>query len=224
MKKADSIEKLTQLYLKEIMCRHGVPVSIISDRDSLFTSRFWRSLQETLGTSLDLSTPYHPEMDGQSERTIQMLEDTLRAYVIDIAAPYEALYGRKCRSPVCWSEIRDSQLTDPELIRDTTEKIVQIKNRLLAARGSHRKSLSRNSLRADRVEFCKRRMIVDKGKIDLNRVPDNLSLKFVEIRKEVQNLLGKREIRLRRSTLISLQARTKRREWMKRPDCRDVTP
>ncbi|GKC13933.1 putative reverse transcriptase domain-containing protein [Tanacetum coccineum] len=102
-----------------------------------------------------MSTAYHPQTDGQSKRTIQTLEDMLRACVIDFgsswdchlplvkfsynnsyhasikAAPYEALYGRKCRSPVCWSKVRDSQLTGPELIRDTTEKIVQIKNRLL---------------------------------------------------------------------------------------------
>ncbi|GKC08767.1 putative reverse transcriptase domain-containing protein [Tanacetum coccineum] len=107
------MEKLTRLYLKKIVCRHGVPVSIISDRDSHFTSRFWRSLQEALGTNLDMSTAYHPQTDGQSEKTIQTLEDI---------------------SPVCWSEVGDSQLTGPELIRDTTEKIVQIKNRLLAAR------------------------------------------------------------------------------------------
>ncbi|GKC75237.1 putative reverse transcriptase domain-containing protein [Tanacetum coccineum] len=140
------------------MSKHGVPVSIISDRDSHFTSRFWRSLQEALGTNLDMSTAYHPQTDGQSERTIQMLEDMLRACVIDFgsswdrhlplvefsynnsyhasikAAPYEALYGRKCRSPVCWSEVGDSQLTGLELICETTEKIVQIKNRLLTAR------------------------------------------------------------------------------------------
>ncbi|GKE76350.1 putative reverse transcriptase domain-containing protein, partial [Tanacetum coccineum] len=158
MKKTDSIEKLTRLYLKEIVCRYGVPVSIISDRDIHFTSRFWRSLQEALRMNLDMSTAYHPQMDGQSERIIQMLEDMLRACVIDFgsswdrhlplvefsynnsyhasikAAPYEALYGRKCRSPVCWSEVGDSQLTGPELIRDTTEKIIQIKNRLLTAR------------------------------------------------------------------------------------------
>nr|GEY89745.1 reverse transcriptase domain-containing protein [Tanacetum cinerariifolium] len=153
-----SMEKLTQLYLKEVVYRHGVPISIISDRDSKFTSRFWRSLQEALGTRLDMSTTYHPEMDGQSKTTIQTLEDMLRACVNDFggswdrhlplaelsynnsyhasikAVPFEALYGRKCRSPVGWSEVGDSQLTGPELIRETNKKIVQIKNRLLTAR------------------------------------------------------------------------------------------
>ncbi|GJW32793.1 putative reverse transcriptase domain-containing protein [Tanacetum coccineum] len=156
------MEKLTRLYLKEIVCRHGVPVSIISDRDPRFASRFWTSLQKSLGTNLDMSTAYHPETDGQSERTIQTLEDMLRACVIDFgsgwdkhlplakfsynnsyhasikAAPFEALYERKCRSPVCWSEVGDAQLTGPEMIRETTEMIVQIKNRLLAARSRHK--------------------------------------------------------------------------------------
>ncbi|GJU65412.1 putative reverse transcriptase domain-containing protein [Tanacetum coccineum] len=81
IKKTDSIEKLAQLYLKEIVCKHGVPTSIISDRDNSFTSRFWRSLQEAMGTQLDMSTAYHPETDGQSERTIQTMEDMLRACV-----------------------------------------------------------------------------------------------------------------------------------------------
>nr|GEU84990.1 putative reverse transcriptase domain-containing protein [Tanacetum cinerariifolium] len=137
---------------------HGVPVSIISDRDSLFTSRFWETLQKALGTQLNLSTAYHAEMNGQSERTIQTLEDMLRACVINFgnswdrnlplvefsynnsyhasikAAPFEALYGRKCRSPVCWSEVGDSQLTGPKLIQETTKMIVQIKDRLLTSR------------------------------------------------------------------------------------------
>ncbi|GJZ27343.1 hypothetical protein Tco_0571596 [Tanacetum coccineum] len=167
MKKTDSIEKLTRLYLKEIVCRHGVPVSIISDRDSHFTLNFWRSLQKALGTNLDLSTAYRPQTDGQSERTIHTLEDMLRACVIDFrnswdrhlplvkfsynnsyhasikAALYEALYGRKCRSPVSWSEVGDSQLTSPELIRDTTEKIVQIKNHLLTARSRQKSYVDR---------------------------------------------------------------------------------
>ncbi|GKF66563.1 putative reverse transcriptase domain-containing protein, partial [Tanacetum coccineum] len=72
-----------KLYLKEVVSRHGVPVSIIFDRDSRFTSRFWQSLQKALGTKLDMSTAYHPHTDGQSERTIQTLEDMLRACVID---------------------------------------------------------------------------------------------------------------------------------------------
>nr|GFB93112.1 putative reverse transcriptase domain-containing protein [Tanacetum cinerariifolium] len=135
VKTTDSMENLTQLYLKEVVCRHGIQISIISDRDSKFTSRFWRSLQEALGTRLDMSTAYHSETDGQIERTIQTLEDMLRACVID----FGALYERKCRSPVGWSEVGDSQLTVPELIRETNEKIVQIKNRLLTAR-SHQKS------------------------------------------------------------------------------------
>ncbi|GJW54110.1 putative reverse transcriptase domain-containing protein [Tanacetum coccineum] len=83
MKETDSIEKLTRLYMKEIVARHGIPVSIISDRDSHFTSRVWQSLHKALGTQLDLSTAYHPQTDGQSKRTIQTLEDMLRACVID---------------------------------------------------------------------------------------------------------------------------------------------
>nr|GEW10858.1 putative reverse transcriptase domain-containing protein [Tanacetum cinerariifolium] len=86
MKKTDSMEKLTQLYLKEVVYKHGVPVSIISDRDSHFTSRFWKSLHKSLGKNLDMSTAYHPQMDGQSERTIQMLEDMLSACVIDFGS------------------------------------------------------------------------------------------------------------------------------------------
>ncbi|GJT02363.1 putative reverse transcriptase domain-containing protein [Tanacetum coccineum] len=154
----DSMEKLTRQYLKEVVSRHGVPVSIISDRDGRFVSQFWQSLQEAFGTQLDMSTAYHPETDGQSERTIQTLEDMLRACVIDFgkgwdrhlpliefsynnsyhtsikAAPFEALYGRKCRSPICWAEVGDAQLTGPEIIRETTEKIIQIKHRLQASR------------------------------------------------------------------------------------------
>ncbi|GJX25744.1 putative reverse transcriptase domain-containing protein [Tanacetum coccineum] len=161
-RETDSMETLTRLYIKEIVSRHGVPISIISDRDSHFTSRFWQSLQSALGTQLDMSTAYHPETDGQSERTIQTLEDMLRACVIDFgkgwekhlplvefsynnsyhasikAAPFEALYGRKCRSPVCWAEVGDVQLTGPEIIHETTEKIVQIRQRLQAARDRQR--------------------------------------------------------------------------------------
>ncbi|GJX58713.1 putative reverse transcriptase domain-containing protein [Tanacetum coccineum] len=158
MREDDTLEKLTRQYLKEVVSKHGVPVSIISDRDGKFTSHFWKSLHKALGTRLDMSTAYHPETDGQSERTIQTLEDMLRACVLDFgkgwdkhlplvefsynnsyhtsikAAPFEALYGRKCRSPICWAEVGDSQLTGPEIIHETTERIVQIKSHIQAAR------------------------------------------------------------------------------------------
>ncbi|GJW71302.1 putative reverse transcriptase domain-containing protein [Tanacetum coccineum] len=84
MREDYKMDRLARLYLNEIVARHGVPISIISDRDSHFTSRFWQSMQEALGTRLDISTTYHPQTDGQSERTIQTLEDMLRAYVLDL--------------------------------------------------------------------------------------------------------------------------------------------
>ncbi|GKG45984.1 reverse transcriptase domain-containing protein, partial [Tanacetum coccineum] len=83
------METITRLYIKEIVSWHGVPISIISDCDSHFTSRFWQSMQSALGTQLDMSTTYHPETDEQSERTIQTLEDKLRASVIDFGKGWE---------------------------------------------------------------------------------------------------------------------------------------
>nr|GFA13700.1 putative reverse transcriptase domain-containing protein [Tanacetum cinerariifolium] len=123
----NSMEKLTRRYLKEVVSRNGVSVSIISDRDSKFTSHFWHSLNKALGTQLDMSTSYHSQDDGQSERTIQTLEDMLRACMIDFG---KALYGRKCQSLVCWAEVGDAQLTGPEIVHETTEKIIQIKKRI----------------------------------------------------------------------------------------------
>ncbi|GJR85943.1 putative reverse transcriptase domain-containing protein [Tanacetum coccineum] len=153
-----STEKLAKIYIDEIVTRHGVPVSIISDRDGQFTSRCWQTVQKALGTRLDMSTAYHPQTDGQSERTIQTLEDMLRVCVIDFGgswdvhlplaefsynnsyhssircAPFEALYGRKCRSPILWAEIGESSLIGPELVQETTDKVVLIKEKLKAAR------------------------------------------------------------------------------------------
>ncbi|WRX23577.1 Reverse transcriptase domain - like 10 [Theobroma cacao] len=152
-----SIEKLAQLYIDEIVRLHGVPVSIVSDRDPRFTSRFWPKFQEALGTKLKFSTAFHPQTDGQSERTIQTLEDMLRACVIDFIgswdrhlplvefaynnsfqssigmAPYEALYGRKCRTPLCWDEVGERKLVSVELIELTNDKIKVIRERLKVA-------------------------------------------------------------------------------------------
>ncbi|GJR45195.1 reverse transcriptase domain-containing protein [Tanacetum coccineum] len=153
-----STKRLEKIYIDEIVARHGVPVSIISDRDGRFTSRCWQTMQNALGTRLDMSMAYHPQMDGQSERTIQTLDDMLRACVIDFGgswdvylplaefsynnsyhlsircALFEALYGRKCRSPVLWAEIGESSLIRPELVQETTHKVVLIKKKLKAAR------------------------------------------------------------------------------------------
>jgi hypothetical protein len=107
IKMGDSVEKLAQLYIKEVVRLHGVPVSIVSDRDPRFTSRLWSCIQRALGTRLNLSTAFHPQTDGQSERTIQILEDLLRSCILDFGGqwedhlPYEALYGRRCRTTVC---------------------------------------------------------------------------------------------------------------------------
>ncbi|GJR56078.1 putative reverse transcriptase domain-containing protein [Tanacetum coccineum] len=90
MREDYKMDRLVRLYLNEIVARHGVSTSIISDRDSRSTSRFWQSMQKALGTRLDMSTTYHPQTDGQSERTIQTLEDMLR---VMRCAPLEALYG-----------------------------------------------------------------------------------------------------------------------------------
>nr|GEW63954.1 reverse transcriptase domain-containing protein [Tanacetum cinerariifolium] len=153
----DPMDKLARLYLDRIVTRHETPVLIIYDRDGSFTSNFWKTFQKALGTNLDMSTAYHPETDEQSERTIQTLKDTLRACVIDFGkgwvkhfplveflynnsyhasikvASYEALYGQKCRSLVYWAEVGEGQLTGPEMIQETTEKIILIKQRIQAA-------------------------------------------------------------------------------------------
>ncbi|GJW14725.1 reverse transcriptase domain-containing protein [Tanacetum coccineum] len=111
-----SMEKLARLYIDEIVARHGVPMSIILDRDGRFTSRFWQTLQKSLGTRLDMSTAYHPQTDGQSEHTIQTLEDMKRV------------------SLVLWAEIGESRLIRSELVQETTDKVVLIKEKLKATR------------------------------------------------------------------------------------------
>ena len=154
IRNSDSLAKLAQLYVREIIILHGTPVSIVSDRDPRFTLRFWPSLQNALGTRLYFSTAFHPQTDGQSERTIQTLEDILRACVMEFRgswdthlplmefaynnsyqasigmSPYEALYGRKCRTPVCWDEVGERKLVGPEIVQVTCDKIKVIRDRL----------------------------------------------------------------------------------------------
>ncbi|KAB2632511.1 S ribonuclease [Pyrus ussuriensis x Pyrus communis] len=160
-----SLSRLAELFISKVVKYHGVPVSIVSDRDPRFTSKFWVAFQEALGTRLLYSTAYHPQTDGQSERTIQTLEDMLRASVLQFGdawhqrldlmefaynnsfhssigmAPFEALYGRACRTPLCWSEVGERVLVGPEIVEETTQNVQVIKSNLKAAQ-DRQKSLA----------------------------------------------------------------------------------
>ena len=136
---------------------HGVPSSIVSDRDPLFTGHFWQSLQQALGTKLNFSTAYHLQSDGKTERVNRMLEDLLRIYIFDFGgswedhlplvefsynnsfqssigmAPFEALYGRPCRSPSCWLESGEKLILGPDIVCDSSGKIDLIRLRMKEA-------------------------------------------------------------------------------------------
>ena len=155
---------------------HWVPVSIVSDRDPRFTSRFWPSLQTALGTRLHFSKAFHPRTDDQSERTIQTLEDMLRACVMELKgswdshlalmefaynnsyqasiemAPFEALYGRKCRTQLCWDEVGERRLVGPELVQITLEKVKVVRDNLKIATDRH-KSYADNRRKALQFEI-----------------------------------------------------------------------
>ncbi|GAU49588.1 hypothetical protein TSUD_138750 [Trifolium subterraneum] len=151
------VPRLAEIYVEQIIRLHGIPSSIVSDRDPKFTSRFWESFQEALGTKLRLSSAYHPQTDGQSERTIQSLEDLLRGCVLELGeswdsclplieftynnsfhssigmAPFEALYGRRCRTPLCWYESGENVVLSPDIVQETTEKIRMIQEKMKAS-------------------------------------------------------------------------------------------
>jgi len=157
IQKGDGVDQIVRIYLDEIVRLHGVPASIVSDRDSRFTSYFWQAFQKALGTRMNMSTAYHPQTDGQSERTIQTLEDMLRAVVLDWGdswekhlplvefaynnsfhtsigmSPYEALYGRPCRTRLCWTQVGERSMLGPEIVEETTEKIRFLKEKMKEA-------------------------------------------------------------------------------------------
>jgi transposase InsO family protein len=149
MKTTYSGAQLAELYMSRIVCLHGVPKKIVSDRGTQFTSRVWKRLHESMDIKLNFSLAYHPQTDGQTEITNQVLEDMLRACALkhgrswDKSLPYaefsynnsyeaslkmaplEALYGRKCRTPLYSNRTRESQVFGPEIIQEA-EKQVQI--------------------------------------------------------------------------------------------------
>ncbi|GJT42812.1 putative nucleotidyltransferase, ribonuclease H [Tanacetum coccineum] len=158
IRKNYGISKLAEIFRQEIVRLHGTPTSIVFDRDPKFTSYFWKGIQKAWGTRLKFSTTFHPQTDGQSERTIQTLEDMLRACALEWtgswdeylclvefaynnswhasikAAPFELLYGRKCRAPICWDEVGERLIEGPELIEITNEKVAVAKEKLKEAR------------------------------------------------------------------------------------------
>jgi hypothetical protein len=149
--------RLAELYISRIVCPHGVPKKIISDRGSQFTSRFWEQLHDSLDTKLRFSTAYHPQTDGQTERTNQVLKDMLRACAIQYGtswdkclpfaefsynnsyqastkkSPFEALYGRKCRTPLYWDQIGERQVFGPHIIADAEQLVQQVRENLRVA-------------------------------------------------------------------------------------------
>jgi hypothetical protein len=149
--------KLAELYITRIVCLHGVPKKILSDRGSQFTSQFWKKLHESLDTQLNFSSVYHPQTDGQTERTNQVLEDMLRACALKHGgswdkslpyaefsynnsyqaslkmSPFEALYGRKCRTPLYWDQTGERQFFGHELIQEAEEQVRMIRENLRIA-------------------------------------------------------------------------------------------
>ncbi|VVA39016.1 PREDICTED: retrotransposon, partial [Prunus dulcis] len=152
-----TLNKLAKLFIDEIVRLHRVPVSITSDRDPRFTSRFWTKLHETFGTQLQFSTAFHPQTEGQSERTIQTLEDMLRACVLQFRedwdeklplmefaynnsyqasirmSPFDALYGKQCRTPFYWDEVGEHRLEVADDVEWTKEQVKIIRERLKTA-------------------------------------------------------------------------------------------
>ena len=152
-----TLEEFCRLYIREIVRLYGVPVFIVSDRDPRFMAHFRKSFQKFVGTQLMMSTAFHSQTDAQSKMSIQVLEDLLQACILDLKgsweehlplvefaynnsyqvsiqmAPYEALYGRPCQSPICWTGVGESSNTGLDLIRDTSKKVDLIRKCLLTA-------------------------------------------------------------------------------------------
>jgi transposase InsO family protein len=146
-----------QLYIARILSLHGVPKMIVSDRGPQFVSKFWEELHKSLGTKLLHSLAYHPQTSGQTERVNQILEDMLRACILEFPqrwddylslaefsynnsyqenikmAPFEALYGRRCRTPLNWSEPGERWFFIPDLVKEMEEKVQRIRHNLREA-------------------------------------------------------------------------------------------
>ena len=166
-KKGWTFDEMAETYWEQIVRYHGVPKTIISDRDTRFLSQFWQQFQNRFGTRIKVSTAYHPQTDGQTERVNPILEDMLRACALDFKeqwdkilsfaefaynnsyqasiqmAPYEAMYGRPCRSPTCWEDMSDTYVFGPHFVRESIERIAMIRKRMQAAQDRQKKYADR---------------------------------------------------------------------------------
>ena len=157
VKTSYSGDRLAELYMERIVCLHGVPKKIVSDRGTQFTSHFWKAVHDSLGTKLNFSTAYHPQTDGQTERINQILEDMLRACALQYGtswdkslpyaefsynnsyqqslkmAPFEALYGRKCRTPLFWNQTGETQVFGTDVLRHAEQQVRTIRDNLRVA-------------------------------------------------------------------------------------------
>jgi hypothetical protein len=182
-------KKYAEVYLDQIIRLHGVPKTIISDRGAQFITRFWEQLQSSLRTKLIRSSTCHPQTDGQTERVNQILEDMLRACIIHYGmnwdkclalaefsynnsyqssfqmAPIEALYGRRCRTPLSWSKNGERQIFGPDLVIKAKDKVKLIQTNLKAAQ-SRQKSYAdrrRKSLQFQVGDYVYLRVSPTKG-------------------------------------------------------------
>ena len=167
VKETITASQLADLYVSRIVSLHRIPLEISSDRGSLFTSRFWESFQQAMGTRLSFSTAFHPQSQGQVERINQVLEDMLRACVISFSkkweeslpytefsynnsyqaslkmAPFKVLYGRKCRTPLNWSETGERPLFGPDIIQHAEEHVRIVRENLKAAQSRQKSNYDR---------------------------------------------------------------------------------
>jgi hypothetical protein len=157
VKSVHKATNIVEIYMREIAKLHGVPKTIVSDRDSKFTLNFWKGLFKGFGTNLNFSIAYHPETDGQTKRVNRVIEDMLRMYVMDKPSkweyylhlvefaynngyqtslkmsPFEALYGKKCNTPVSWNNLADRAVAGLDLLREMEEQMIKIRYNLKAA-------------------------------------------------------------------------------------------
>jgi hypothetical protein len=155
--------QLAELYILRIVCLHGVPKKIVSNRGTQFTSKFWERLHESMDMKLNFSLTYHPQTDGQTERVNQVLEDMLRACALQYGrswhkslpyaefsynnsyqeslkmAQFEMLYGWRCRTPIFWNETGEQQVFGPDIIQDTEKQVCIVRENLKVAQSCQKK-------------------------------------------------------------------------------------